>query len=54
MKNFKQKNSFRDLFVLDLANNHFGDVKHAKIIGEFGKVRKNLILKHALNFNLEI
>ena len=24
------KNLFKDLFILDLANNHFGDVGHAK------------------------
>ena len=33
------KNIFEDLFVLDLANNHFGDVKHAKhIIKQFAKI----------------
>ena len=34
-------NKFKNLFVLDLANNHFGDLKHAKkIIKEFSKVVK--------------
>ncbi len=34
-------NTFKDLFILDLANNHFGDVNHAKkIIKSFAKVVK--------------
>ena len=33
------KNIFKNLFVLDLANNHFGSVSHAKkIINEYGKI----------------
>ena len=37
------KKIFENLFVLDLANNHFGDVKHAaKVINHFSKVIKKL------------
>ena len=37
---------FKDLFVLDIANNHFGDASHLnKIINEFGK----RIIKHKIN-----
>ena len=36
-----KQNVFKDLFVLDLANNHFGDVNHAKkIISTFQKIIK--------------
>ena len=32
---------FDQLYVLDLANNHFGDVNHAKkVIKEFSKIIK--------------
>ena len=35
------KNRFKDLFILDLANNHFGDVVHAKkIIKKFSDISK--------------
>jgi sialic acid synthase SpsE/mannose-6-phosphate isomerase-like protein (cupin superfamily) len=39
------KNLFKDLFILDLANNHFGSVKHGvQIINDYGKIiRKNKI-----------
>ena len=34
------KNFFKDLIVLDLANNHFGNVSHAKkIITQFAKFK---------------
>jgi sialic acid synthase SpsE/D-lyxose ketol-isomerase len=42
---------FENLFVLDLANNHFGDVSHAKkIIGNFSKVIKKNKIKAAIKF----
>ena len=40
------KNIFEDLFVLDLANNHFGDIVHAKkIIDSFSLIVKKRKLK---------
>lgn len=46
-----KKTVFDDLFVLDLANNHFGDVRHAKnIIDKFGKIRKKFNIKACLKF----
>jgi len=46
-----KKTVFDDLFVLDLANNHFGDIKHAKkVIDEFSKVRSNFNIKACLKF----
>ena len=37
----EKNNIFNNLIVLDLANNHFGDVEHAKkIINQFSKVIK--------------
>ena len=46
-------NKFKNLFVLDLANNHFGDLKHAKkIIKEFSKVVKKNNVKAAIKFQL--
>jgi len=41
---------FKDLLILDLANNHFGDVNHAKkIINQFGSIarlyKKNCAIK---------
>ena len=51
------KKIFENLFVLDLANNHFGDVKHAaKVINHFSKVIKKKKLKATIKFqfrNLE-
>ena len=45
------KNFFKDLFVLDLANNHFGDVAHGiKIINEFGKIVQKQKLKATIKF----
>ena len=44
---------FSDLFVLDLANNHFGDVKHAKrIIKKFSIIAKRNKIKAAIKFQL--
>tara|TARA_Y100000591_G_C21842891_1_gene706825 strand:+ start:1239 stop:2753 length:1515 start_codon:yes stop_codon:yes gene_type:complete len=46
-------NKFKDLFVLDLANNHFGDVNHAKkIISEFAKISNKNKVKAAIKFQL--
>ena len=46
-------NVFKDLFVLDLANNHFGDVSHAKkIIKKFSEVVKKNNVKAAIKFQL--
>ena len=47
----KNNSIFQDLFVLDLANNHFGDLKHAKkIITEFSKVKKKYKIKATIKF----
>ena len=48
----KNKNKiFDDLFVLDLANNHFGDVNHAKkIIHKFAQIKKNYKIKATFKF----
>ena len=47
----KSNSIFQDLFVLDLANNHFGDLKHAKkIITEFAKVQKKHKIKATIKF----
>ena len=44
------KNFFKDLIVLDLANNHFGNVSHAKkIITQFAKINS----KHKLNATIK-
>ncbi len=46
-------NIFKNLFVLDLANNHFGDIVHAKkVIREFSKVVKKNKIKAAIKFQL--
>ena len=45
------KSIFDNLFVLDLANNHFGDIKHAKhVIDNFDKVIKKYKIKAAIKF----
>ena len=48
---------FDNLLVLDLANNHYGDVDHAmKVISHFSKVIKKKNLKATIKFqfrNLE-
>ena len=53
----KNKFNFKDLFVLDLANNHFGDPSHAKkIIKSFGTIVKKRKIKATIKFqfrNLE-
>ena len=46
-----KQNIFKDLFVLDLANNHFGDVNHAKkIISTFSKIIKKYRIKSTIKF----
>ena len=51
----KNNNFLKDLFVLDMANNHFGNLSHAKkIVKSFSVVKKNIILMQQSNFNLEI
>ena len=45
------KSIFDNLFVLDLANNHFGDSKHAKyVIDNFDRVIKSHKIKAAIKF----
>ena len=45
------KNIFEDLFVLDLANNHFGDIVHAKkIIDSFSLIVKKRKIKASIKF----
>ena len=45
------KKIFDNLLVLDLANNHFGDVSHAKnIIKKFGIIRKKYNLNSTIKF----
>jgi len=47
------KNPFKDLFILDLANNHFGDVSHAKkIIKKFSDISNKKKIKSAIKFQL--
>ena len=47
MKNF----DFNDLFILDLANNHQGNVEHGiKIIKECGKVVRKYNIRAAMKF----
>ncbi len=42
---------FKDLFVLDLANNHFGNLSHAKkIIKNFSKIRKKYKFRSTIKF----
>ena len=44
-------NIFDNLFVLDLANNHFGNIHHAKkIIFNFAKIRHKYNLKATIKF----
>ena len=42
---------FDDIFVYDLANNHQGDLKHAKaVISEVGRVNSDAGVRGALKF----
>ena len=46
-----KNNIFNNLYVLDIANNHFGDWIHAKsIINQFGKISKKLNIKSTIKF----
>jgi sialic acid synthase SpsE/mannose-6-phosphate isomerase-like protein (cupin superfamily) len=46
-----QKFDFKDLFILDMANNHQGDVEHGlNIVRSFAKVVKNSGARAALKF----
>ena len=46
-------NPYKDLFILDLANNHFGDESHAKkIIKKFSDISKKKKIKSAIKFQL--
>ena len=47
----------KPLVILEMANNHMGDISHAlKIIKTYSKITKNFSIKLTLhlNFNLEI
>jgi len=47
----KNRKIFEDLFVLDLANNHFGDINHAKkIISKFAQIKKAYKIKATIKF----
>ncbi len=49
MKN--NKDFFKDLIVLDIANNHFGDLNHSKkIINSFGSIVKKYKIKATTKF----
>ena len=44
-------NIFKDLFVLDMANNHYGNINHAKnIVRLFSNVQKNIEDKATIKF----
>ena len=46
-----KNNIYNELMVLDIANNHFGDVNHAKkIVDNFSKVIKKYNLNAAFKF----
>lgn len=46
-----KKNIFKNLFVLDLANNHFGDLTHAKkIISNFSRICKSNKINFTIKF----
>ena len=45
------RNIFNNLFVLDLANNHFGDLQHAKkIINQFSIIIKKFKINACIKF----
>ena len=47
-------NIFDDLFVLELANNHWGSIERGiRIITEFGEVARQNNVKAAISFNSE-
>ena len=44
-------NIFKDLFVLDMANNHYGNINHAKnIVRLFSNVQKKHRIKATIKF----
>lgn len=46
-----QKDKLENLFILDMANNHYGDLTHAKkIVKSFSKVQKKYKLKATIKF----
>ena len=46
-----QKFDFKDLFVLDMANNHQGDVEHGlNIVRSFSKIVKENKARAAMKF----
>jgi sialic acid synthase SpsE/D-lyxose ketol-isomerase len=46
-----KQNIFKNLVVLDLANNHFGNFNHAKkIVKEFGKINKKFKINSTVKF----
>lgn len=47
----KRNYDFKNLFILDMANNHQGDIQHGlKIIGAMGEVAKKHQIRTALKF----
>ncbi len=47
----KNNNFFKDLFVLDMANNHFGNLSHAKkIVKSFSVVKKKYKINATIKF----
>ncbi len=47
----KKNNFFDNLIVLDMANNHFGDLKHSKkIVSSFSKITKKHKIKSTIKF----
>ena len=47
--------NFKDLFVLDIANNHQGNLEHGlRIINQHSEVIQKRTFVRVLNFNLEI
>ena len=46
-----KSNIFKNLFILDVANNHFGNISHAKsIINQYGKIIKKNKINAAIKF----
>ena len=44
-------NFFKDLFILDMANNHYGDISHAKkIVSLFSNVQNKHKIKATIKF----
>ena len=47
-------NIYKDLIVLDIANNHFGSIIMQKIIDQFSKIIKKYKINSTFNFNLNL